>query len=232
MGKEHHFSTSASDLRAAVLGASDGLVSNFCLLLGIAGSGIASREALLAGAAGLVAGACSMALGEWLSMRNSRELARAEMKKEARELREQPAAERLELQRIYEARGLSPEDAREVTLRLMADPEIALATHAREELGIDPQELGGSAWEAALTSFFLFALGAIIPVFPYIFLAGTPGIIASTVVSAVGLFVVGAAITLMTGRSPLMSGLRQVLFGLAAAAVTFGVGWLIGVNVT
>ena len=115
--------------------------------------------------------------------------------------------------------------------RLLSDPATALDTLAREELSIDPAELGGSAWEAALTSFFLFSIGALVPLFPYFFLTGTAGIIASAVSSTVGLFVIGAAITLMTGRSVLFSGLRQVGFGLATAAVTFGVGRLIGVNV-
>ena len=231
MGKEHHFSTSASDLRAAVLGANDGLVSNFCLLLGIAGSGIASREALLAGAAGLVAGACSMALGEWLSMNNSRELARAEMKKEARELREQPAAERLELQRIYEARGLSPEDAREVTLRLMADPEIALATHAREELGIDPDGLGGSANSAAIVSFLMFAGGALLPLLPLIFeLEDWP--FWTSIASLAGLIGIGAVTARFNQRGIFYSSARQALIGAVAATITFGVGYLLGVTVS
>lgn len=227
-----HRAGGGNALRAGVLGANDGLVSVFSLVMGVAGAGVGNRTILLTGFAGLLSGALSMALGEWLSVQSSRELYQHQIDIERRELAEIPEEEMAELALIYQAKGLTPEVARDMARRLLSDKDTALDTLAREELGIDPEELGGSSWEAALTSFFLFALGAIIPVFPYIFLAGTPGIIASTVVSAVGLFAVGAAITLMTGRSPLTSGLRQVLFGLAAAAVTFGVGWLIGVNVT
>lgn len=214
-----------------MLGANDGLVSNFCLLLGIAGSGIGPRDALLAGAAGLVAGACSMALGEWLSMENSRELARAEMKKEERELREQPAAERLELRRIYEARGLSREDAEEVTRRLMADPEIALATHAREELGIDPDGLGGSATSAAIVSFVMFSGGALLPLLPLILDIGDWPFWTS-VASLGGLVALGTVTARFNQRGVLYSAARQALIGAVAASVTFGIGYLLGVSVS
>ncbi|HQI02600.1 MAG TPA: VIT1/CCC1 transporter family protein, partial [Deltaproteobacteria bacterium] len=130
----------------------------------------------------------------------------------------------------YRAKGIAPDAARDMAQRLLSDKQTALDTLSREELGINPEDLGGSAWEAALTSFLLFALGAFIPVAPYIFLTGAAGIAASALFSALGLFFLGAAITLMTGKSAFFSGLRQVLFGLAAAAVTFGVGRLIGIN--
>jgi VIT1/CCC1 family predicted Fe2+/Mn2+ transporter len=142
-----------------------------------------------------------------------------------------PEEEKAELALIYQAKGVPADSARQMAERLLSDETSALDTLAREELNIDPAELGGSAWTAAITSFVLFALGAIIPVFPYLFWSGTAGIVASAVASTIGLFVVGAAITLMTGRNALYSGLRQVAFGLAAAAITFGVGALIGVNV-
>lgn len=214
-----------------MLGANDGLVSNFCLLLGVAGSGIGSREALLVGAAGLVSGACSMALGEWLSMQNSRELVTAEMQKEARELREQPAAERLELRRIYEARGLSREDAEEVARRLMADPEIALATHAREELGIDPDGLGGSAHSAAAVSFLTFSGGALLPLLPLVVgLDDWPAW--TSAASLAGLLLLGGLTARFNQRGLVYSAMRQALFGAAAAAATFGVGYLLGVSVS
>jgi VIT1/CCC1 family predicted Fe2+/Mn2+ transporter len=142
-----------------------------------------------------------------------------------------PEEEMAELALIYEAKGIAPDTARELAAGLLADKGSALDTLAREELGIDPTELGGSAWEAALMSFLLFSAGALVPVFPYFFLTGTAGVVVSAVLSLIALFIIGAAITLMTGRSVLYSGFRQVGFGLAAAAVTFGVGRLLGVNV-
>ncbi|MCX6030795.1 MAG: demethoxyubiquinone hydroxylase family protein [Chloroflexi bacterium] len=226
-----HRAGGGNALRAGVLGANDGLVSVFCLVMGVAGAGVGSREILLTGFAGILAGALSMALGEWLSVQSSRELYQHQISIEKRELAQIPEEEKAELALIYQAKGIAPETAREMADRLLSDETTALDTLVREELSIDPQELGGSAWEAALTSFFLFTVGALIPVLPYVFLTGAAGIIVSAVVSAIGLFAIGAAITLMTGRHPLTSGLRQVAFGLAAAAITFGVGRVIGVNV-
>jgi len=226
-----HRASGGNALRAGVLGANDGLVSVFSLTMGVAGAGVGSKAILLTGIAGLLAGALSMALGEWLSVQSSRELYANQIGIEKRELDQIPEEETEELALIYQAKGIAPETAREMAQRLLADPATALDTLAREELSIDPTELGGSAWEAALTSFFLFSIGALVPLFPYFFLTGTAGILASAISSAVGLFLIGAAITLMTGRNALYSGLRQVGFGLATAAVTFGVGRLIGVNV-
>lgn len=225
-----HRASGGNALRAGVLGANDGLVSVFCLVMGVAGAGVGSGEILLTGFAGLLAGALSMALGEWLSVKSSRELYEHQMDIEEQELTENPEEEMEELALIYQAKGMAAHEARGMAGKLLEDRDTALDTLAREELGIDPGELGGSAWEAALTSFVLFAVGAVIPVCPYIFFTGPAGIIASAVFSTFGLFVIGAAITLMTGRSALHSGMRQVAFGLAAAAVTFGLGHLIGVG--
>jgi len=225
-----HRAAGGNALRAGVLGANDGLVSVFSLVMGVAGAGMGSRQIFLTGIAGLLAGALSMALGEWLSVQSSRELYQRQIGIEAQELEENPEEEMEELALIYQAKGIPEKDARDMAHRLLSDKQTALDTLSREELGIDPGGLGGSAWEASLTSFFLFALGAVIPVLPYLFLIGTAGIVASASASAAGLFAIGALITLMTGLNPVVSGLRQVAFGLVTAAVTFGVGWLIGVN--
>jgi VIT1/CCC1 family predicted Fe2+/Mn2+ transporter len=226
-----HRATSGNALRAAVLGASDGLLSNFSLVMGVAGASAESGSILIAGLAGLLAGAFSMALGEWISVQSSRELYERQIAIERTELEQIPDEEQEELALIYQAKGLPEAQARELAARLIADRPSALDTLAREELGVDPEELGGSAWEAGLTSFLLFALGAIVPVAPFIFLGGLAAVAASVGLSALGLFGIGAAITLLTGRSVLYSGTRQVLIGLAAAAITFGIGRLIGVAV-
>ncbi|HJV66990.1 MAG TPA: VIT1/CCC1 family protein [Geomonas sp.] len=224
-----HRMAGGNALRAAVLGASDGLLSNFNLVMGVAGAELAGRSILLTGCAGLLAGAVSMALGEWISVQSSRELYMKHIETEREEIENAPEEEIEELVLIYQARGMEEEIARQVATRIMSDRENALGTLVREELGIDPEELGGSAWEAAFTSFLLFAAGAVIPVIPFVFLKGGAAIAASAALSAVGLFVIGASITLFTGRSIWYSGSRQVAFGLAAAAVTFGVGRLVGV---
>ena len=225
-----HRSTGGNALRAGVLGANDGLVSNLSLVMGVAGAAMSSTSILITGLAGLLAGAISMALGEWLSVQSSRELYQHQMDVERRELAEGPEEEKEELALIYQAKGVAPADARRLADSLLSNPETALDTLVREELGIDPGELGGSAWEAAGTSFLLFAVGAIIPVAPFFFLSGPASIAVSAAVSAIGLFVIGAAITLVTGRSVLWSGFRQVIFGLAAAAITFGIGRIVGVH--
>ncbi len=225
-----HRATSGNALRAAVLGANDGLLSNFSLVMGVAGAALSERSILVTGLAGLLAGAGSMALGEWISVQSSRELYQRQIAIEAEELRTHPEEERHELQLIYQAKGLPEDQARALAARLTDDPTSALDTLAREELGIDPEELGGSAWEAAATSFALFAVGAVVPVLPFALLAGTTAILVSVVLSALALFGIGAAITLMTGRGVLYSGARQVLFGLLAAALTFGIGKLIGTS--
>ena len=226
-----HRSTGGNALRAAVMGANDGLVSNLSLVMGVAGATLAGSSVLIAGIAGLLAGSISMALGEWLSVQSSRELYENQLRTEAEEIETAPEEEAEELALIYEARGIPPESARALASQIMSNKETALDTLAREELGIDPSELGGSAWEAAITSFVLFALGAIIPVSPFIFTGGMPAVYISIGLSAIGLFGLGAAITLFTGKPVWKSGMRMVVFGLLAAAVTFGIGRLIGVSV-
>jgi len=198
--------------------------------MGVAGAQLNNTAILFTGLDGLLAAAISMALGEWLSVQSSRELFKHQIGIEKAELASAPQEEAEELALIYEAPGLPEDEAQRMAQHIISDPASALETLAGEELNVNPSELGGSAWEAALTSFFLFSIGAILPVFPYIFLSGITAVIVSMVLSAVGLFIVGAGITLFTGRSVLFSGTRQVLFGLAAAAITFGIGRLIGVS--
>ena len=226
-----HRAVGGNALRAAVLGANDGLVSNLSLVMGVAGASLTSATILITGLAGLLAGAGSMALGEWLSVQSSRELYQRQLDIEREEVRSDPAAEAAELALIYRAKGIGEEQARALADQVLASPETALDTLAREELAIDPAELGGSAWVAAGTSFLLFAIGAVIPVLPFFLFAGADAVLASIGVSAVALFALGAAITLMTGRSALSSGLRQLGFGLAAAGLTYAVGHVIGVGV-
>jgi VIT1/CCC1 family predicted Fe2+/Mn2+ transporter len=226
-----HRSAGGNALRAAVLGANDGLVSNFSLVMGVAGAEVANSTIVLTGVAGLLAGAISMALGEWVSVQSSRELYQKQIRTEKEEIAANPAEEMEELSLIYQARGLEENAARQLAQKMMSSEESALEALSRDELGIDPEELGGSAWEAAITSFLLFAMGAIIPLFPFLFTSGGTAIVISAIFSAIGLFGIGAAITLFTGRSVLFSGTRQMLFGLAAAAVTFFIGRLIGVSV-
>jgi vacuolar iron transporter family protein len=225
-----HRASSGNALRAAVLGASDGLLSNFSLIMGVAGAAPSGQAVLVAGLAGLLAGAFSMALGEWISVQSSRELYERQIALEREELAQNPAEEQEELALIYQAKGLPEDQAQALAAKLIADRPLALQALIREELGIDPDELGGSAWEAAISSFLLFAVGAIIPVVPFLFMIGSNAIILSIILSTLGLFGIGAAITLLTGRSIWYSGIRQVLIGLAAAAITFGVGRLIGVS--
>ena len=225
-----HRAIGGNALRAAVLGADDGLVSNLSLVMGVAGASLSNHGILITGFAGLLAGSISMSLGEWLSVQSSRELYQRQIAIESAELKAHPEEEQEELALIYEAKGLPKEQAEALAARLVTNSESALDTLAREELGVDPDELGGSAWEAAISSFCLFAVGAIVPVSPFLFLTGTTAVAASLAVSCLGLFGIGAAITLMTGRGVLFSGARQVLFGLLAAGVTFGIGKLLGVS--
>ena len=226
-----HRTVGGNALRAAVLGANDGLSSNLSLVMGVAGAASDHRAVLLAGVAGLVAGAASMALGEWVSVTSAREAAERELEMERTEIELEPEDEREELELLYRAKGLNPDEARNLSTGLMARPGAALDVLAREELGLDPQELGGSPITAAATSFLLFALGAAVPVLPFFFLQGGTATLVSLLVSAVALFGIGAAITLFTGRSALRSGVRQLVLGLGAAAVTHGIGRLVGVAI-
>ena len=229
--EKRHRSVGGNAIRAAVLGGNDGLVSNFSLVMGIAGATGGSQAVLLAGIAGLLAGALSMALGEWISVKSSQELYENQMAVEMDELETNPEGEQRELALIYVAKGIPEEQANQMDAEIMQDKEKANAVLVKEELGINADELEGSAIEAALYSFFLFSIGAIIPLAPFIFTSGMHAIVLSVVSSACGLFLIGGAITLFTGKSLWYSGFRQVLFGLAAAAITFGIGKMIGVSI-
>ena len=226
-----HGSGGGNVLRAAVLGVNDGLVSNAALVMGAAGAAFEARALLITGLAGLLAGACSMAMGEWLSVQSARELYEKQIATEADELAQVPEEEREELVLIYRAKGLSEDEARGLAERVMAHPEGALDTLVREELGINPADLGGSAWAAAGSSFAVFVLGASVPVAPFAFSDGSTAIAVSAALTAAALFVVGAAISVFTGRGVLRSGLRQLAIGVAAAGVTFAVGRLLGVAI-
>src|SRR6201987_6137582 len=227
-----HRGMGGNALRAAVLGANDGLVSNMSLVMGVAGADLAPHAILVTGLAGLLAGAFSMALGEWLSVNTARESAQRQIATEADELEQVPEEEKEELSLIYQAKGLPEDLAKSLAEKLITNKKTALETLVRAELGIDPEELGGSPWSAAAASFALFAVGATFPVAPYFALYGGAAVIASLAAGGAALFLIGAGTTLFTGRGVWFSGMRQLLVGFAAAGVTFGVGKLIGVAVT
>ncbi|MFZ1527984.1 MAG: VIT1/CCC1 transporter family protein [Ferruginibacter sp.] len=229
--EKRHRSVGGNALRAAVLGGNDGLVSNFSLVMGMAGATGGQEEVLLTGLAGLLAGALSMALGEWISVKSSQELFENQMQLEMDELEHNPEGEEKELALIYQTKGIPPDQAKKMAAEIMSNKDHAHEVLVKEELGINPEDMKGSAMEAAITSFILFAIGAIIPVIPFFFSTGYNAIFMSAAFAAVGLFVIGAAITLFTGKSIWYSGFRQVIFGLLAAAITFGIGKLIGVQV-
>ncbi|MEV5955308.1 VIT1/CCC1 transporter family protein [Streptomyces sp. NPDC051987] len=215
-------------LRPAVFGAMDGLVSNLALLTGVAGGAVGHQTIVITGLAGLAAGAFSMAAGEYTSVASQRELVEAELDVERRELRRHPQDEEAELAALYEARGVEPELAREVARQLSADPEQALEIHAREELGIDPGDLP-SPLVAAVSSFGSFALGALLPVLP--FLLGATALWPALLLALVGLFGCGAVVAKVTARSWWFSGLRQLALGGAAAGVTYALGAVFGTAV-
>jgi VIT1/CCC1 family predicted Fe2+/Mn2+ transporter len=230
--EKRHRSVGGNALRAAVLGGNDGLVSNFSLVMGIAGATSGQTGVLLAGLAGLLAGALSMALGEWISVKSSQELYENQMQLEMDEIETNPEGEEKELALIYISKGIPENQAKDMAKDIMLSKDRAHGVLVREELGINPEDLKGSAMEAAITSFILFSVGAVIPVIPFFFLNGLKAILLSTTLSAFGLFLIGSAITLFTGKNVWYSGFRQVLFGLLAAAITFGIGRLIGVSVS
>ncbi|MFB7086659.1 VIT1/CCC1 transporter family protein [Streptomyces sp. NPDC056296] len=215
-------------LRPAVFGAMDGLVSNLALMTGVAGGAAGQQTVVLSGLAGLAAGAFSMAAGEYTSVASQRELVEAELDVERRELKKHPADEEAELAALYEARGVEPDLAREVARQLSRDPEQALEIHAREELGIDPGDLPSPS-VAAVSSFGSFALGALLPVLP--FLLGASALWPAVVLSLAGLFLCGAVVAKVTARSWWYSGLRQLALGGAAAGVTYALGSLFGTAV-
>ena len=215
--------------RAAVFGASDGLVSNVSLILGVAGADPGASYVRLAGIAGLIAGAVSMAAGEYVSMRAQSELFERELALERRELERNPHVERVELEQIYQSRGIDPDTARQMVAEVMADPDRALEVHAREELGIDPGSLG-SPWGAAIGSFFAFAAGAIVPLLPWFFADGSTAVLVSVVLTVVAAAMVGTVLATFTGRPVWFSAGRQVLIATLAAGVTYGIGSLVGVE--
>ena len=222
----------AGALRAGVFGFNDGLVSNLSLVMGVAGGTQGnSRFVLLAGVAGLVAGAFSMATGEWISVKSQRELYEREIAMERDELKHFPEEEREELALIYRAKGVDRDEAEALAARLMSRPETALDTLVREELGIDPSDLV-SPWTAAGSSFVAFALGAFVPVIPFIIGSGSAALAVAAGLSAALLLGVGAAISVFTGRSALRNGARMLMIGALSAGATYAVGRLIGVNVT
>ena len=228
-----HRSSRSGTLRAVIFGVSDGLVSNLALVMGVAGASVAigaGNFVLLAGIAGLLAGAFSMAAGEYISMQSQRELFERQIALERAELEAMPEEEEAELAAVYQAKGFTQDEARTIARRMFSDPAHALDTLVREELGLDPDELG-SPWGAAFGSFIAFAIGAAVPVAPYLFGAGFGAFITAAVASLTALFVVGAGVSLLTGRSLLFSGARQVGIGAAAAVVTYLVGSAIGVSV-
>jgi vacuolar iron transporter family protein len=216
--------------RAAVFGLSDGLVTNISLVLGVAGASPGGQIVRLVGVAGLVAGAFSMGAGEYLSMAAQRELMQRELDIERESLIQSPEGEARELRGMYEDRGIAPEVARDMVHEVMADPELALETHAREELGINPQHLG-SPVQAALSSFISFALGAFIPLLPWLITRGTAAIVASVVLSVVASVTVGVVLAAFTKRSRTQAALRQLLITAVAAAVTYGIGRAIGTGI-
>jgi len=216
-------------LRAGIFGVNDGLLSNLSLIMGFAGATSGHRFILLAGVAGLLAGAFSMGAGEYVSMRVQRELFERLLHIEAHELATEPEEEHEELRRIYQDKGFPEDLARQLTDVVMRDPDVALETHAREELGLNPEQLG-SPWGAAISSFVAFAVGALVPLVPFLFGSGTAAVIAAVCGSAIALFAVGATMSILTGRRAVYSGARMLVVGAIAATITFGVGRLLHVS--
>lgn len=226
--ERRHRGASANALRAAVLGVNDGLVSNLILVMGVAGANPGRDVVVLAGLTGLLAGAFSMALGEWISVRSSAEAYQRQVAIERDELEIMPEEEQEELALIYQAKGFTRDEAERVAARIFQDREVALDTLVREEIGVDD---GGNPWVAAITSFVLFTLGAVVPIAPWFVAGGVAATTASAIAAGLALFGAGAVTTFFTGRNVLFSGSRMLLFGLAGAAVTFGIGRIVGVSV-
>ncbi|MEJ7695181.1 MAG: VIT1/CCC1 transporter family protein [Candidatus Limnocylindrales bacterium] len=228
----HRSGARSGTLRAVIFGVSDGLVSNLSLVMGVAGAAAANPSfIILAGIAGLMAGAFSMAAGEYISMQSQRELFERQIALERAEMEAMPEEEEAELAASYRAKGFAPDEAARIAKRIFEDPQTALDMLVREELGLDPDQLG-SPWAAAGGSFIAFAIGAAIPVVPYLVAGGIGATIASLALSLIALFAVGAGVSLLTGRSLLYSGSRQLGIGLAASLVTYFIGSLIGVSGT
>ena len=229
IGRRHRGAETGGNLRAAVFGINDGLISNASLIMGVAGATADSRLILLSGAAGLIAGAFSMAAGEYVSVRSQREMYEYQIKLESDELDEYPEEEAEELALIYQARGFSREEAVQMAKTLTAEPARALATLAREELGLNPDELG-SPWGAAISSFISFSAGAALPLAPFVLGAGSRALTLAIVLTALALFAVGATLSLFTGRSAWLSGARMLAIGAAAGALTYFIGTWLGVT--
>ncbi|MFA7323022.1 MAG: VIT1/CCC1 transporter family protein [Candidatus Nanopelagicales bacterium] len=226
-----HRSDNSGTARAAVFGISDGLVSNTALVMGFAGANPDNRTILFAGLAGLLAGSFSMAAGEYVSVASQRDLFRREIEKEAQELKTKPEEEQKELELIYRAKGVPRDIAAATAAHIMEDPKLALDTLAREELGLNPDELG-SPVKVAVSSFIAFAIGASIAVVPFIVASGTLAVVLTAVLSTIALLVVGGIVGKLSGRGIIFSAFRQLLWGAGAALVTYGVGKVIGVNVS
>ncbi len=229
--EHHHRNIQGGSARAAVFGVSDGLVSNLALVLGMAGAGPAPSVVRLAGLVGLLGGAFSMAAGEYVSMRAQRELLERELELERVEIERRPEGERRELAQIYRSRGVAPDAADRLATEMMAHPELALETHAREELGIDPGELG-SPVKAALSSFVSFALGALVPVLPWFFLRGQPAVAVSVALGALSAIIIGVLLARYTERPTLPAAARQLAIAALAAGVPFAIGTAVGVSVS
>jgi vacuolar iron transporter family protein len=225
-----HRMSRVGSLRAAVFGVNDGLVSNFSLVMGFAGADAKPEYLLLAGIAGLLAGSFSMAAGEFVSMRAQRELFEQQIAMEKQELEMSPKEEEEELALIYQAKGIPEDEAHALARRIVENPHTAIDTLAREELGLDPSELG-SPWVAAVSSFLAFVAGALVPVLPYLFTSGHGAWIASAALSCLALFAVGALVSIFTARGPIISGVRMLGIGLLASGITYSVGWVLGVSV-
>jgi VIT1/CCC1 family predicted Fe2+/Mn2+ transporter len=228
IGKRHQSGTAGNALRAGVFGVNDGLVSNAALIYGVAGAGPEPSVIVLTGVAGLLAGAFSMAAGEYVSVRAQREMFEYQIGLERDELDQYPQEEAAELALIYAAKGMDPAEARRLADTLMQDPERALDTLAREELGLNPDELG-SPWVAAASSFAAFTSGAALPLLPFLFGHGA-ALGASVALTALGLFAVGASMSLFTGRRAVLSGLRMLGIGGAAGLATYFIGVWLGVT--
>ena len=227
--EKHHRDVQGGTARAAVFGVSDGLVSNVAIVLGFAGANAGPGLVRLAGLAGLIGGAVSMAAGEYVSMTAQTELLERELEMERLELRRRPEAERRELAQIYRSRGVDEATAEQLATALSRDPELALQTHAREELGIDPESLGQPV-KAALSSFVTFSIGATIPLVPYLFGSGTAALVVAVVLGVIAALAVGAALARFTGRPLGRSAGRQLLFSAVPAAITYAIGSAVGVS--
>jgi vacuolar iron transporter family protein len=231
IGGEQPAAGKSGALRAAIFGVNDGLVSNLSLIFGVAGAGVENRVVIVAGIAGLLAGAFSMAAGEYISVRVQREVFERLIHLEAHEIGSEPEAEREELAELYVRKGVPRDLADRLATALMRDPDVALETHAREELGLDPREGLGSPVAAATASLVTFATGAFVPLLPFLFTSGDSAVVVSAALSGASLFAVGAAMTYLTGRGALFSGLRMLSLGAVAGAITYLVGKALDVGV-